>query len=703
MKKFLLSFSFNLFTCTICFSQWVQTSGPPGGTVTAIATNSQYLFAAVHGDGIYRTEKDTIAWQLVSNGLTNITVNALGVMADRLFAGTSIGVFRSDDNGDNWIDQTNQVNEFVNCFTSDNDEIYAGCQPFVYRSADDGITWSPVASGQFYHYNLLLINNNIYSGCDDFLGSPGWGVRLSTDHGATWTPLNTGLNSYGVRSLAVIQDHFFAGTIGHGVYRSTLSLPTWSPSNTGIDNFTVLQMTVVDSTLIAVTDSGLYSTTDYGNTWNHWAQVLSYLTPISIYHLDSMIFIGTLDGGLFETDKEGIQFISLGFPNALVYSMEANDTVAVCIGNWGEVYRTYNAGSSWQNLGINYPGFSPFTFSLYLNGGDVFLATTSGCFLSEDYGDSWQIRNSGINNDTFCQFIGEGKNALYLASQENLYRSVNNGDSWQILSNPNLPNSFGVIQVAEDDSFLFASTWSGYDYIFRSADLGQTWENISTGPLVNHRVFNIKLSHNRLFVLATDNNVSQTFYSDDEGTTWIPVPMNSGLTTSDAFDLFTKGDSLIVSTVDGKIFVSLDQGISWTDMSDGLPYPTVDGIYDIAINGNYLLATDYYKGVWRRPITEIFTGVPLYSFSIEAPDIFPNPTSDQLNIRLVPSTQFVTLETYDVYGTKLRSLKTRCTAGQQFSFDASHLIAGLPAGLYQIITMDGNKRYPASVIKMLNE
>ena len=58
-----------------------------------------------------------------------------------------------------------------------------------------------------------------------FAGSEVAGVYLSGDEGATWTPLNAGLE--GVRVLALIADGrqaIYAGT-DHGVLRATLSQP----------------------------------------------------------------------------------------------------------------------------------------------------------------------------------------------------------------------------------------------------------------------------------------------------------------------------------------------------------------------------------------------------------------------------------------------------------------------------------------------
>jgi hypothetical protein len=50
------------------------------------------------------------------------------------------------------------------------------------------------------------------------------GVFLSTDNGATWTPINEGLKIAGIWSLEIIGTDLFAGTYGRGVWRMPLNV-----------------------------------------------------------------------------------------------------------------------------------------------------------------------------------------------------------------------------------------------------------------------------------------------------------------------------------------------------------------------------------------------------------------------------------------------------------------------------------------------
>jgi hypothetical protein len=61
------------------------------------------------------------------------------------------------------------------------------------------------------------------SGSAIFAGIYDGGVYLSTDNGASWTPVNTGLTDFNVVSLAVSDGALFAGTYEAGVWSSPLS------------------------------------------------------------------------------------------------------------------------------------------------------------------------------------------------------------------------------------------------------------------------------------------------------------------------------------------------------------------------------------------------------------------------------------------------------------------------------------------------
>jgi hypothetical protein len=62
-----------------------------------------------------------------------------------------------------------------------------------------------------------------FSGTNLFAATSGSGVFLSTNFGANWNPVNTGLRNLQINTIAVLGANLFAGTEGTGVWRRPLS------------------------------------------------------------------------------------------------------------------------------------------------------------------------------------------------------------------------------------------------------------------------------------------------------------------------------------------------------------------------------------------------------------------------------------------------------------------------------------------------
>ncbi|MES4786252.1 MAG: hypothetical protein C4294_10970 [Nitrospiraceae bacterium] len=66
-------------------------------------TNEKGLFVAT-GRGVFKSQNQGVQWIPVNNGLTELSVQVLVAANDgALYAGTSSGAFRSDDDGKNWV------------------------------------------------------------------------------------------------------------------------------------------------------------------------------------------------------------------------------------------------------------------------------------------------------------------------------------------------------------------------------------------------------------------------------------------------------------------------------------------------------------------------------------------------------------------------------------------------------------------------
>ena len=120
------------------------------------ANKQAYIYAGLAGEGdyvgeggLYRRAASGGEWESITNGLpAEPQVRALLVHPENgnvVYAGTNLGVYRSDDHGDHWEALASEKKDVWSlAFHPDNpDVIFAGFEPCaISRSQDGGKTWS---------------------------------------------------------------------------------------------------------------------------------------------------------------------------------------------------------------------------------------------------------------------------------------------------------------------------------------------------------------------------------------------------------------------------------------------------------------------------------------------------------------------------------------------------------------------------------
>ena len=127
---------------------WQQTSGPTGGQISCFATTSNGDLYAGTSSGLYKSTDNGEDW--TASGLTGDIVLSLTVNSrDQIFAGTyQNGIMRSTDSGASWLSLrfTDTIVYVVHATKAGH--IFAGVRADgVYRSTDDGTIWSQVSPG----------------------------------------------------------------------------------------------------------------------------------------------------------------------------------------------------------------------------------------------------------------------------------------------------------------------------------------------------------------------------------------------------------------------------------------------------------------------------------------------------------------------------------------------------------------------------
>jgi len=202
---------------------------------------------------------------------------------------------------------------------------------------------------------------------------------------------------------------------------------------------------------------------------------------------------------------------------------------------------------------------------------------------------------------------------------------------------------------------------------------------VQTNGPYGARVYCFAVSGTNLFAGISNGGV---FLSTNNGTSWTAV--NTGLTDSVGVNALAVSGTNLFAGTEGGVFLSTNNGTSWTAVNSGLTNLYVMGI---GASGRNLFAGTYSGGVWRRPLSEMITSVEGLSpelpkhFSLE--QNYPNPFNPATTIQFtIPSGTYgrTSLRVYNVLGNEVAILvnEQKSPGTYALRWDAS----GMPSGVY---------------------
>jgi len=246
-----------------------------------------------------------------------------------------------------------------------------------------------------YVWSLVVNETTLYAGTQH-------GLFSSTNYGATWNLINSGLPVVEIRSLLVNGANIFAGTWGKGIYLSTNNGESWNPANTGKDDPNTDAFTVIGSNMFAGGPTGAFRSTDNGTSWTAINAGLnsSYLIPyVKSLATDGLyLYAGLIEGGVYRSNDNGKSWTSIKAYNSNddvpCLFMHGTDLFAV---DYQGVSHTSDLGASWtssRSPGIDTTGVS----ALAASGSTLFAGTYSGIFRSTNNGIDWIGVSTGLGN-----------------------------------------------------------------------------------------------------------------------------------------------------------------------------------------------------------------------------------------------------------------------------------------------------------------
>ena len=611
------------------------------------------VYAAGAQGGVWKTTDAGMNWTPLTDDLSSLASGALAFdpndsdiiyygTGEQHFSGDSFygdGLFRSTDAGATWtkiaakVDVGSYISR-VAVAPDDDQTLYVGSELGFVLSTDGGQTWS-VSLGPGYCTDIVVDPVNVGVVYCGFRYS---GVWKSTAYGTGWSHLSNGIPTSGFSRLNIAMAASnplviyaalatSSGTL-HGMYKTADGGANWSQLTTApdylggqgnYDNCIIVDPTDPDICYAGGTfpfsgagDYGLVTTTDGGATWTDINVGVDGSQPHPDHHIfawgsNGRLWLGN-DGGVWYTDDGGLHWVNCNATLSLgqIYSNAIHPTNAdFLLGGtqdngsarydgveaWPQVSAGDGGPSAveWDSPNIYYTSYVQLR-SLYKYDNGVYQGNVVG---------SWSGDRASWCNAPLV--VDQNRADTILAGTHRVWRTTDSCDSWSSISG-DLTNGGYLRAIAVADgatNTIYATSSDGLVHVTTDATL---WAPRSTG-LPSAAIPDIILSPTDwqvAYLCADQTSGGRVFMTDDAGVTWTDISgdLPAGLRGMClAGDTRTTPPRLYLGT-DYGVYASFDEGTTWTKADQDLPNLAV---YDLTVDevNSLLIAGTHGRGMWR--------------------------------------------------------------------------------------------------------
>lgn len=669
-----------LFAAASAPAQWVQTSGPEGGSVPAIASDGTTIFAGTFGAGIFRSTDGGSTWEQKISGMGYQSVTAIAWSGSFLLATGTVGVYRSSDNGENWSLATGTPpGNGVSSLAVAGDTVFGGTMgKGVYRSTDNGATWSSSSTGLPNSFSQTQIGDIIIHGSvllTSASDNSTVGIFRSTNMGDSWTISSTGITGFTNQS-ALLSDGATVYAGGPTVYKSTNDGSSWTPAAAGLPSDPAVdEFLLVGSALYASGSTACYRTTNGGANWEAVAG-LPRESMAGLCDHNGTLLVGTGADGIYRSTDGGTSWVesNLGLLARDMTGFRVDGSTLYANGQGA--FRTLDEGATWGPVAAALPDTLGPLATVYADGAALFVQdrTMGGkLYRSTDGGAAWEAASTGLPAfNPVTDIVSTG--GTLVAAASNVFVSSDNGTTWSQST-----TGMGTFPTITRLTFAGGALFASGNGVYRSTDGGAQWTAAQSGIPAFYSVDAFASVGSDLF--AGSLYATALYRSTDNGDTWSPITSLpfSGSATS----FMGAGSALFACSPNNGIFLSTNRGSNWSEISGNLPDHTY--LYTLALLDGYLYAgSGGANSVWKRPLSDVTAvgdepgGRPA-AFALA--QNYPNPFNPATTIAFTtPSAGPVRLVVVDILGREIATLVSgELSPGYH---TAVWNAAGAPSGIY---------------------
>ena len=636
MKRASLSLVFVCLFAGILNAQWTPASPIDNGSVNAMVSDGTYLYAATY-DGFYRSISPAGGWELFANGDESRYYQNAFVIDGAIYAGAVGGAqaHRLEAGSDTWSLVSDDPEAFMSHFAKVGDTYFATGFPNAgLRSSSDGQTWES-ASLENWPYGAYVFGIN-----DRLFAHQTSGGLYKSDDLQSFSVLIDGfvgmLSASGNTIFAQRQASLAVSTDAGDTWAEFTNHPAFEPTGSALAGAIAF-----DGKWIVGSFSpylGMLVSDDEGASWQFFEN-LDFSAPLKDFVVHNGVLYGNspygtvsridFDGNTPSFTDQSTGLRTSGAPNVVVsgdklfthrlarsfYTINGDLTVSTGFEEWTGVDQPAN---SVFNVIKNFRDGALVSFqwpetAIYLRRHtDNAFANITGN-LTELLGPNWFVQSSLMAGDVICLHIGSG----------NFVTSSDGGATWV---------DRGVVPYALRPEILYhngsiiAFRGLGPYAVYRSNDLGETWEEIGDLGWLN---IGFAASNGERIVAVAQN---ERAISDDGGVTWQVID-NEGLFFTMHHVKNTPGTLVVITYgAESTLMVSHDLGETFEALPvDGLPEHMPFTQINLE-DSNDRLYLQYENGLFfsaPRAALGIETSVAEVQ-PVENVHVFPNPASDRL-------------------------------------------------------------------------
>ncbi|MEM7588004.1 MAG: hypothetical protein AAF560_31740 [Acidobacteriota bacterium] len=435
----------------------------------------------------YKSTDGGETWTRMPDGLDRSSVLDVVIDpadSDTLYAATTGGVFLSTDGGENWTARNQglpagTVGTALVVHPRDPNVLLLGTnQDGAFLTTDRGAEWTPFVEGFIRdNINALAVVDGeqpiFYAGT--FVG----GVFQRTLADDAWSAFAQGMHNTFVRDLEIDPDNpstLYTAT-STGAFKSTDYGASWSSINTGLaEPLPGIQSLAIapssPETLYAATLDGIYQTTDGGSQWNPAGDALAEagVRVVVVDPVEASTLYASTETGLFKSNDRAASWMPLdsGIEGLEVHgvTIDPTDPATVYLLTSDGYFKSTDGGLSWTSIteGLGPGPLGSLTIDPQ-NPSTLYVGSSiGGVFRSTDAGDHWDLFSRLPTVQFVSSFVVDPRSSstLYAGTADGVFRSTDGGEEWRPVADGPLHKRVSALVIdPQQPTTLYAGTSGG--------------------------------------------------------------------------------------------------------------------------------------------------------------------------------------------------------------------------------------------------